>query len=63
MARVSECKFTYEGIESNDPSYTITMIFKKMRDTGLWKISWAHRSSAPSDLSTWAAAQAPDSES
>lgn len=51
--------FTYEGNENSDPSYTITMAFKRI--DGLWKISWAHRSSAPSDLSTWAAAQAPSS--
>ena len=53
-------KFTYEGNENNDPSYTITMAFKRI--DGLWKISWAHRSSAPSDLSTWAAAKAAEAE-
>jgi len=42
--------FSYKGEQNNDLS-SYSMIFKKV--DGTWKISWMHRSSGTTDLSTW----------
>ena len=42
--------FSYKGEQNNDLS-SYSMIFKKVDVT--WKISWMHRSSGTTDLSTW----------
>ena len=41
-ALTHSAKFTYKGTPNDDPSYTMTFIFKKME--GTWKIAWAQRS-------------------
>ena len=45
-------KFTYKGQPNDDPSFTVSSVWKK--SGGSWKLAWAHRSTATgNDMSTW----------
>ena len=45
-------KFTYKGTPNDDPSFTVSSIWKKVG--GSWKLAHAHRSTATgNDMSSW----------
>ena len=45
-------KFTYKGTPNDDPSFTVSTVWKKVN--GAWKLAHAHRSTATgNDMSSW----------
>lgn len=45
-------KFTYKGTPNDDPSFTVSTVWKKVG--GAWKLAHGHRSTATgNDMSSW----------